>query len=66
LILYGSIRGRFAPGFMEINGIFGDMWRDAAKNREKWGCKLASHFTIDLFYYYIRECKRDVNGRFQI
>ena len=36
-----SVKGRFAPGYIEIGHLFRRMWQDAANNREKWGCKLA-------------------------
>ncbi len=31
--------GRFAPGFIELGNFFGNLWREASKNREKWGCR---------------------------
>lgn len=34
-----SPKGRFAPGYMEVGHLFRRMWQDAAKNRERWGCK---------------------------
>ena len=31
---------KLAPGASELNDVFQDMWREAEKNRQKWGCKL--------------------------
>ena len=36
--MHNSPNGRFAPGFIEFGNLFRQMWQDAAKNREKWGC----------------------------
>lgn len=32
-------KGRFAPGISEITDYFRNMWQDASRNKEKWGCK---------------------------
>lgn len=31
-------KGRFAPGFKELGDYFGEMWQEAIRNRDKWGC----------------------------
>ena len=32
-------KGRFAPGFNELSTYFGEMWQEAIRNRDKWGCQ---------------------------
>lgn len=32
-------KGRFAPGIKEMSAYFREMWQEAIRNREKWGCQ---------------------------
>lgn len=36
-------KGRFAPGMNEMGGYLGEMWQEAIRNREKWGCQYSFH-----------------------
>lgn len=36
--MIGSPMGLFAPGFKNVGDYFGNMWKDAEANVEKWGC----------------------------
>ena len=31
--------GLFAPGFKQVADYFGNMWKEASSDRERWGCK---------------------------
>lgn len=36
---YSVAKGRSTPGMAEITNLFGDVWREATANRDKWGCE---------------------------
>jgi len=44
----GSPFGKLAPGMVDIDIVFKNMWREAEKNREKWGCK------FNIFVYRLK------------
>lgn len=42
-------KGSFAPGFKELGAYFGEMWQEAIRNRDKWGCQYT-------FYCVMAKC----------
>jgi hypothetical protein len=45
--------GKLSPGTVMLDIPFKNMWREAEKNRNKWGCKYCPSRTCYLTYYFL-------------